>query len=210
MNFQRAQHQQIQFLINPVASGSRSNWLGYFMAALSLGGFAHADEVRLNYWWVYSDLKPADETRVIRVIGAKGESYEEVYGSHSATDSALEEHRRQRQARMREEAMKLANELIAAGKSPREAYEDAWTDVYRRYWLNADSWKGSSQLDAILERIARHDDGQSFTEEEIRVAMEALLEDDDRLETEEGRLLLEHLANRLRAMGLGRDLFFCP
>ena len=207
MNHHTSPSHSVRFQVNPAAQGSRSNWLGYFMTALSLGGFAHADEVRLNYWWVYSDLKPADETRVIRVIGAKGESYEEVYGSHSAPDSALVEHRKQRQARMREEAMKLANELIAAGKSPREAYEDAWTDVYRRYWLNADSWKGSSQLDELLERIARHDDGQSFTEEEIRVAMEALMEDDDRLETEEGRLLLEHLAHRLRAMGVGRDLF---
>lgn len=208
MSYHSPSSHAVRFQVNPAAQGSRSNWLGYFMAALSLGGFAHADEVRVNYWWVYSDLKPVDAPRVIRVIGAKGESYEEVYGSHSATDSALVEHRKQRQARMREEAMKLANELIAAGKSPREAYEDAWTDVYRRYWLNADSWKGSSQLDELLERIARHDDGQSFTEEEIRVAMEALMEDDDRLETEEGRLLLEQLAHRLRAMGVGRDLFF--
>ena len=119
------------------------------MAAMSMAGVAHADEVRLNYWWVYSDLKPVDSPRVIRVIGAKGESYEEVYGSHTATDSALVEHRQQRQARMREEAMKLANKLIAEGKSPREAYEEAWADVYRRYWLNADSWKGSSQLDEL-------------------------------------------------------------
>lgn len=208
MNFQRAQHQQIQFLINPVASGSRSNWLGYFMAAMTLGGFAHADEVRLNYWWVYADPKPADNTRVIRVIGAKGESYEEVYGESSSHDSVLLEYKRQRQAALREEALCIANALIAQGKKPLYAYREAWVEVYRRHWLNTDQQEGATLLDKLLERIAHYDAGDApFTEDEIRVAMEALMEDDDRLETEEGRKLLEQLANRLRGIGRGLGLF---
>ncbi len=197
----------VQLQILPVSTGGNSDWLRYFMAALSLGGMVQADEVRMNYWWVYSDQKPADQTRVIRVIGAKGESYEEVYGNNKSQDSALVERRQMLQAGLRTSALAIANRLIEEGRPPRQAYEEAWSLVYRRHWLNADFRAGSSLLDDILERMLSYDGQHPFTEEEIRVAMEALLEDDDRLETEEGRLLLEQLASRLRAMGLGRELY---
>ena len=207
MSHKLSSSHEVRFSVSPSDGVSRAGWLGYFMAAVGLGGLAHAEDVWLNYWWVYQDPKPADNTRVIRVIGAKGESYETIYGSSSTVDSALEEHRLQRQRRMRAEALELANQLIAEGKKPRLAYEEAWAEVYRRHWLNADFRAASSLLDDVLARVADSDEKYPFTEEEIRVAMEALMEDDDRLESEEGRLLLENLANRLRAMGMGRGLY---
>ncbi len=57
----------------------------------------------------------------------------------------------------------------------------------------------------MLARLAA---GQQFTEEELQLILEALLEDDDSLEDEAGQELLRRLAEHLRAMGYG--LFDVP
>ena len=189
---------------------TRSNWLRYFMAAVAVSAAAEAQErVLLDYWWVHEEAAPEQlerVPRVIRVTGEKGESYEVVDQGNGRLDPALADELTLRQQRMRHEATERAKELIKEGKSTGDAYEQAWVEVYKREWLNANYRKPSSQLDELLNRIAHHDSTHPFTENEVRIAMEALMEDDDRLETEEGQQLLEKLANRLRAMGLGRGL----
>lgn len=185
-------------------------WVKYFVAALGLGmGTVQAQEQKLlDYWWVMPREEVQNAPRVIRVIGAKGEKFEEVYAEEQAAalrgSSAIMQARLERQAALRLEAQQRARELREAGKSPAVAYEEAWAEVYSRRWLTADWRVGSSKLEDMLARMASDNEDFALTEEEQQWVLEALLEDDDRLESSEGIELLRNLARRLRGMGYGR------
>ena len=185
-------------------------WVKYFVAALGLGmGTVQAQEQKLlDYWWVMPHEEVQNAPRVIRVIGAKGEKFEEVYAEEQAAalrgSAAIMQARLERQAALRLEAQQRARELREAGKSPAVAYEEAWAEVYSRRWLNADWRVGSSKLEDMLARMASDNEDFALTEEEQQWVLEALLEDDDRLESAEGVELLRNLARRLRGMGYGR------
>ena len=186
-------------------------WVKYFVAALGLGmGAVQAQQqqVLLDYWWVMPREEVQNAPRVIRVIGAKGERFEEVYAEEQLAalqnNPAIMQARVERQASLRREAQQRARELREAGKSPAVAYEEAWAEVYSRRWLNADWSTGSSKLEDMLNRLAAENEDLALTEEEQQWVLEALLEDDDRLESEQGRALLSNLARRLRSLGYGR------
>lgn len=186
-------------------------WVKYFVAALGLGmGAVQAQEQKLlDYWWVMPREEVQNAPRVIRAIGAKGEKFEEVYAEEQASalrgSSAIMQARLERQAALRLEAQQRARELREAGKSPAVAYEEAWAEVYSRRWLNADWRVGSSKLEDMLTRMASDNEDFALTEEEQQWVLEALLEDDDRLESAEGIELLRNLARRLRSMGYGKS-----
>lgn len=186
-------------------------WVKYFVAALGLGmGAVQAQQqqVLLDYWWVMPREEVQNAPRVIRVIGAKGERFEEVCAEEQLAalqnNPAIMQARVERQAALRREAQQRARELREAGKSPAVAYEEAWAEVYSRRWLNADWSTGSSKLEDMLNRLAAENEDLALTEEEQQWVLEALLEDDDRLESEQGRALLSNLARRLRSLGYGR------
>ncbi|MBQ8375467.1 MAG: hypothetical protein IJX33_00270 [Akkermansia sp.] len=186
-------------------------WVKYFVAALGLGmGAVQAQQqqVLLDYWWVMPREEVQNAPRVIRVIGAKGERFEEVYAEEQLAalqnNPAIMQARVERQAALRREAQQRARELREAGKSPAVAYEEAWAEVYSRRWLNADWSTGSSKLEDMLNRLAAENEDLALTEEEQQWVLEALLEDDDRLESEQGCALLSNLARRLRSLGYGR------
>ncbi len=185
-------------------------WVKYFVAALGIGmGAVQAQERNmLEYWWVMPREAVKNAPRVIRVIGAKGEKFEEVYAIEQAAalrgSAAIMQARLERQAALRLEAQQRARELREAGKAPAVAYEEAWAEVYSRRWLNADWRVGSSKLEDMLARMASDNEDFALTEEEQQWVLEALLEDDDRLESVEGIELLRNLARRLRSMGYGK------
>lgn len=188
---------------------ARRGWLRYFAVAVGLGmSMADAQEIPiLNYWFVYGDKLPeANENaaRVIRVTGEKGEKFENVWLGDLRDDPALRQARSSRERLLRTEAAELAKLYIEDGDAPTLAYEKAWAVVYRRHWLSADWHHGSSQLDKLLDRILEMDDAHSLSDEEVRWAMEALMEDDHRLDTRHGRELLMRLAISLRAHGFGK------
>lgn len=189
---------------------SHRGWVKYFVAALGIGlGAAQAQEqVLLDYWWVMPREEVQNTPRIIRVIGAKGEKFEEVYTEEQASalrgNAAIMQARLERQAALRLEAQVRARELREAGKSPTAAYEEAWAEVYSRRWLTADWRVGSSRLEDMLTRMASDNADFELTEEERQWVLEALLEDDDRLESKEGTELLRNLARRLRSMGYGK------
>ena len=185
-------------------------WVKYFVAAVGLGmGAVQAQEQKiLDYWWVMPREEVQNAPRVIRVIGAKGERFEEVYTEEQASalrgNASIMQARLERQAALRLEAQQRARELREAGKSPAVAYEEAWAEVYSRRWLTADWRVGSSKLEDMLTRMASDNADYALTEEEQQWVLEALLEDDDRLESAEGTELLRNLARRLRSMGYGK------
>ena len=167
------------------------------------------EQVIQNYWWVMPRETPQSAPRVIRVIGEKGAAYEEPDYLDAAGDmrfdAAVRHARAERQAALRREALKLAQTLQAEGKSPQAAYEEAWAAVYSRNWLNANWGKGSSAVEELLTRLAAAEDGEiTMTPEEEQWLLEALLEDDCRLDGKEGQALLRNLARRLREQGYGR------
>ncbi len=185
-------------------------WLRYFAAAVGAGlGMAHAQErVMLDYWWVMPREEAQHAPRVIRVTGEKGGTFEEVdysdiYGT-TKNNPALRQAQLERQQALRREALALARELREAGKSPLVAYEEAWTQVYKRNWLNASWGKGSNALENMLSRLAAGAGDIELTREEAQWLLEALLEDDDRLDSKDGQDLLRNLAHRLREQGLGQ------
>ena len=190
--------------------GSRRSWLPYFLAAIGAGA-AVADEELLRYHWVLPAEVPGDAYRTIRVQGEKGERYEEVYAEE--TMAALKQHpaireaRLARQAALRKEALELAQQLREAGKDPLVAYEEAWVQVYSRNWLNNAGLSGSCKLEDMLTRLADEGGEQVLTDEEVQWLLEALLEDDDRLENEAGLELLRRLAAQLRLRGYGLSLY---
>lgn len=196
----------LQFVSSQTAASR--GWLTYFVAALGMWvGVAQAHErVLLDYWWVMPEEEVRNAPRVVRVIGAKGERYEEVYAEEQLnalrSGSAMMAARLERQTALRRQALQLTRQLRAAGKSPAVAYEEAWAEVYSRNWLNSGWGEGRSRLEDMLNRLASGD--EELTDEERRWVLEALLEDDDRLESREGVDLLRNLARRLRSMGYGR------
>ncbi len=181
----------------------RHGWLPYFLAAVGAGP-ALADEAFLRYWWVMPDAPAEKAPRVIRVLGEKGERYEEVYAAETRaelkSDPAILRARLARQTALRKEAVEQARQLRESGKSPLVAYEEAWTRVFAENRLAAAGLTLSSWLEDMLARLAA---GQQFTEEEVQLILEALLADDDSLEDEAGQELLRRLAEHLRAMGYG-------
>lgn len=196
----------VSFRIRPTRV--RHSWLPYFLVAVGAGS-ALADEVFLRYWWVMPDAPAEKAPRVIRVLGEKGERYEEVYAAETRaglkSDPAILRARLARQTALRKEAVELARQLRESGKSPLVAYEEAWTRVFAENRLAAAGLMLSSWLEDMLARLAA---GQQFTEEEVQLILEALLADDDSLEDEAGQELLRRLAEHLRAMGYG--LFDVP
>ena len=187
-------------------SGAQRTWLPYFLAAFSAGA-AVADEELLRYYWMMPEDTPEKATQVIRVLGEKGERYEEVYADDTHAElkqhPAIMEARLARQATLRKEALELARQLREEGKEPLAAYEEAWTLVFSRNWLNAGSLQGSCKLEDMLTRLASENADQELTEGEKQWLLEALLEDDDRLESEAGLQLLRRLAAQLRQKGYG-------
>lgn len=187
---------------------SRRGWLTFFLASLGIGAVHAQEQAVLNYWWVMPEEAPASAPRVIRVLGEKGERYEEVYSfEHLATlrtSPAIVSARLARQEALRREAQALVRQLRAQGKSPVVAYEEAWARVYSRHWLSGGNNEGSSKLEEMLTRLAAEDSDYKLSPEEEQWVLEALLEDYDRLESDEGRELLSRLARRLRSLGYGK------
>ncbi len=206
MNCLRSIHVTFDTIQSPVRRG----WLKYFVAAIGASlGMADAQErVVQNYWWIMPREAPQSAPRVIRVTGEKGSEYEELDYLDDAgdmrDDAALCHARVARQVALRREALKLVQELQAEGKSPLVAYEEAWTTVYKQHWLNANWGTGSSAMEEMLTRLAAAEEGEiSLTPEEQQWLLEALLEDDARLDGKEGQALLRNLARRLREQGFG-------
>ncbi len=185
---------------------ARRSWLPYFLAAIGAGA-AVADEEIMRYYWVMPDAVSQKPSRVIRVMGEKGERYEEVYADETIAalklHPAIQEAKLARQASLRKDAIELAKQLRESGKEPLVAYEEAWTEVYRKNWLNAGGMNESCRLDDMLTRLASEKGELNLTEDEQQWLLEALLEDDDRLESEAGLELLRRLAAQLRRMGYG-------
>ena len=184
-------------------SSIHRGWLKYFVAAVGAGlGMAEAQEQSmLDYWWVMPREEEQSVPRVIRVIGEKGHAYEAVdYGSMK-NDPAIREAALLRQAALRQEAMKLAQELQKAGKAPLQAYEEAWTRVFAEQWLGTRLGGDGSVLEGMLIRLASEKKEFALTPEEERWLIEALLEDDDRLEKEQAQELLRSVARHIRSLG---------
>ncbi len=160
------------------------------------------------YHWLLPEESAEPAPQVIRVLGEKGERYETVYSDDSLAalkqNPAIREAMLARQAALRKEALELARQLREAGKEPLVAYEEAWTHVYSRNWLSRGVLDGSCKLEDMLNRMASEGEEQELTEDERQWLLEALLEDDDRLESEAGQELLRRLAAQLRKMGYGR------
>ncbi len=154
------------------------------------------------------DDSAGDASRVIRVLGEKGERYEKVYAEDSLAalkrNPAIQEAMLARQAALRKDALELARQLREMGKEPIVAYEEAWTQVYSRNWLSRGWPSGSCKLEDMLRRLAAENEDLELTEDERQWLLEALLEDDDRLESEAGLELLRRLAAQLRKLGYGR------
>ncbi|MBR5888439.1 MAG: hypothetical protein IKY92_00120, partial [Akkermansia sp.] len=172
-------------------------------------GSALADEEFLRYWWVSPDAPAEKSPRVIRVLGEKGERYEEVYAAETRaelkSEPAILRARLARQTALRKEAVELARQLRESGKSPIVAYEEAWTRVFAENRLAAVGLTLSCWLEDTLARLTA---GQQLTEDEKQLILEALLADEDSLEGEAGQELLRRLAEQLR--GLGYGLFDTP
>ncbi|MBQ5666400.1 MAG: hypothetical protein IIV41_11140, partial [Akkermansia sp.] len=196
----------VSFRISPTRV--RHSWLPYFLTAVGAGS-ALADEEFLRYWWVMPDAPAEKAPRVIRVLGEKGERYEEVYAAETRaelkSEPAILRARLARQTALRKEAVEQARQLRESGKSPIVAYEEAWTRVFAENRLAAAGLTLSSWLEDTLARLTA---GQQLTEDEKQLILEALLADDDSLEDEAGQELLRRLAEHLRAMGYG--LFDVP
>lgn len=173
----------------------------FFLASMGISQ-AHEQAV-MNYWWVRPEAAPAHAASVVRVLGEKGERFEDVYTLDRLESSpVVMQARLQRQEMLRREAMALVKKLKAEGKSPVVAYEEAWTQVYKNRWLTANWQLGSSKLEDMLLRMSAENQSE-LTAEEQQWVLEALLENDDRLETKAGRELLRRLTQRLRALGYG-------
>ena len=170
-------------------------------------GMAQAQERLIqNYWWVMPH-DTESRVRVLRVLGEKGASTEPVNVSYELdslqNNPVIRQARLERQAALRREALALAAELRAKGKSPKVAYEEAWTRVYKRCWLNANWGAGSSQLEELMDRLVSGEKSMELSPQEVQLLLEALLEDDDRMETQEGLELIQHLVTNLREAGYG-------
>ena len=199
---------RVSFSISHRRPAASRSWLTFFLAALGMGVAQANVQYQLKYWWVMPESEPEPAPQVFRVTGEKGENFEPVYNFEELValqnDPAVVAARAARQEALRQEAMVLVRKLRQKGKSPMVAYEEAWTQVYSRHWLNANWMAGSSKLEHMLDLLAEKGENLELTPEEQQVVLEALLEADDRLESKEGRELLRRLAARLRALGYGQ------
>lgn len=136
---------------NTQGSFGSKGWLMFFLASMGISQ-AHEQTV-MNYWWVRPEKAPAHAASVVRVLGEKGERFEDVYTLDRQTrlenSPVVMQARLQRQEMLRREAMALVKKLKAEGKSPLVAYEEAWTRVYKNRWLTANWQLGSSKLEDI-------------------------------------------------------------
>ena len=180
------------------------------MSAISAGA-AVADEALLNYYWLMPEDKVDNASQIIRIQGEKGERYETVYAEESLAElkqnPAIREAMLARQAALRKEALELARQLREAGKEPIAAYEEAWTQVYSRNWLRRGGQNGTCKLEDMLSRLASENGKLELTEAEKQWLLEALLEDDDRVESKAGLELLRRLAAQLQRLGYGRSSY---
>ena len=103
----------------------RHGWLPYFLAAVGAGP-ALADEAFLRYWWVMPDAPAEKAPRVIRVLGEKGERFEEVYAAETRAELKSEPAiLRARLARGMRDARKFAEILYTIYcVLSREKYQD--------------------------------------------------------------------------------------
>ena len=193
--------------LTPARSQGHGSWLRYFAAALCIGVAQGQEQVLLDYWWVYNDTPSpeADAVQILRVTGEKGEKYEEVVQPSDYKLMADSAHSLIGRS-MRGEVVALASQYISEGMSSPAAYEKAWTTVYRRRVLSAESKEERARMEELVNRIVRAENLDAFTPGELLLAMHALMADEKRQETEEGRQLLEKIANRLRSMGYTKDL----
>ena len=103
---------------------------------------------------------------------------------------------------MRQEARELTRKLQEAGKTPEVAYEEAWNQVYTRNRLNANGGEGDKRLNSLLRHLVEGNQNPELVDKDAQWLLEALMEDDSRLDSEEGRLLLRKLLDHLRASSL--------
>ena len=185
--------------------GRGYSWLPFFLMALgTIGSTVQAQEqVLSNYYWVLPQQEPVHSTRVIKVTGEKGEKYDEVLSDVFSIQNhaIIQQARLNRLRALRLEAMELARRLKDEGKSPKLAYEEAWTQVYTRSRLSANGGEGSKRLDFMLRQLADGKTDLELSDSDVQWLLEALIENDSRLESEEGRLLLRKLSERLRVNG---------
>ncbi|MBO5684801.1 MAG: hypothetical protein J6R92_07620, partial [Akkermansia sp.] len=186
--------------------GRGYSWLPFFLMALgTIGSTVQAQEqVLSNYYWVLPQQEPVHATRVIKVTGEKGEKYDEVLSDvfPIQNHAIIQQARLNRLRALRLEAMELARRLKDEGKSPELAYEEAWTQVYTRTRLSANGGEGSKRLDFMLRQLADGKTDLELTDEDAQWLLEALIENDSRLESEEGCQLLRKLAEHLRESSL--------
>ncbi len=185
--------------------GSGYSWLPFFLMALgTIGSTVQAQEqVLRNYYWVLPQQEPVHSTRVIKVTGEKGEKYDEVLSDvfPIQNHAIIQQARLNRLRALRLEATELASRFKEAGKTPEVAYEDAWTQVYTRTRLSANGGEGRKRLDFMLRQLADGKTDLELSDSDAQWLLEALIEDDSRLDSEEGRLLLRKLSERLRVNG---------
>lgn len=176
----------------------------FLMALGAVGATASAQErVLSNYYWIRPQEEPVHATRVIKVTGEKGEKYDEVLSDVFPIQNheIIQQARLNRLRALRLEAMELASRFKDAGKTPEVAYEDAWTQVYTRTRLSANGGEGDNRLDSLLRQLADGKTDLELSDSDAQWLLEALIEDDSRLDSEEGRLLLSKLSERLRVNG---------
>ena len=182
--------------------GRGYSWLPFFLMALgTIGSTVQAQEqVLSNYYWVLPQQEPVHATRVIKVTGEKGEKYDEVLSDvfPIQNHAIIQQARLNRLRALRLEAMELARRLKDEGKAPELAYEEAWTQVYSRTRLTANGGEGDKRLDSLLRQLVEGESNLELADEDAQWLLEALIEDDSRLDSEEGRLLLSKLSERLR------------
>ena len=185
--------------------GSGYSWLPFFLMALgAVGATASAQErVLSNYYWIRPQEEPVHATRVIKVLGEKGEKYNEEFSEAFPIQNhaSIQQGRLARLRALRQDAMELARRFKEAGKTPEVAYEDAWTQVYTRNLLSANGGEGDNCLDSLLRQLAEGESDLELSDSDAQWLLEALIEDDSRLDSEEGRLLLSKLSERLRVNG---------
>ena len=151
--------------------GSSRRWLSYFIAALGAGLSPAQEQVLLDYYWIYPESEAQSEQR----------EYGKGYNSL-----------------LRTEATELSRMLQREGMEPKRSYAEAWLAVYRRHWLNFDWQPGSSELDEVLFQMMHTDSRHPMTDAEVRHALEVLFAEADFVSLEQGRELLENLADNLR------------
>ncbi len=182
------------------------SWLPFFLMALGVVGLpAQAQEQVLgNYYWIRPQEELVQATRGIKVCGENAEKFEETFSDAFPIQNHLiiQQARKARLRAMRQEARELARKLQEAGKTPEVAYEEAWNQVYTRNLLSANGGEGDKRLNSLLRQLVEGNQNPELSDEDAQWLLEALMEDDSRLDSEEGRLLLRKLLDHLRASSL--------